>query len=156
MKKFFTLLLLTVLLAPALCAQSRLGDDGGAYTKRSQWGVDLGVGKMAITDGSVGFAGGVRYQYNIHRYIGIDAIGINYIGQIIRDEGLGPSVLQAMIGLRAKSPSLYEDVAGYLGFRAGYGYDFHMEEGGLACELNVGIHITPQFSLGYFFNMQKL
>lgn len=156
MKKFAALLLLMVFFATTLSAQSWFGDDGGADMKRSQWGIDLGVGKMADVDGSVGFSGGVRYQYNIHRFVGIDVIGINYIGQLVDGDGLGPSVIQGMMGLRAKTPSFYEDLSGYLGLRLGYGHDFYVEEGGMALELNLGVNITSHLSLGYVFNMQKL
>lgn len=156
MRKIVTLLFLAFFSVATVSAQTWFGDDGGADLKRSQWGVDLGIGKMADVDGSVGFSGGIRYQYNVHRFLGIDAFGINYLGQTVRGEGLGPSVLQGMIGLRGRTPSLYQDIAAYLGLRMGYGYDFYMEEGGMALELNFGFHITPHFSLGYVFNRQKL
>ncbi|WP_294607313.1 hypothetical protein [uncultured Bacteroides sp.] len=156
MKQFVVSLFLMFFFVATVSAQRWFGDDGGADMKRSQWGIDLGVGKMADVDGSVGFSGGIRYQYNVHRFLGVDVFGVNYVGQTVRGEGLGPSVLQAMMGLRGKTPTLYQDVSAYLGLRLGYGHDFYVEEGGLALELNLGINITPHLSLGYVFNMQKL
>lgn len=156
MKQFIALLFWMFCSVVTVSAQSWFGDDGGADMKRSQWGIDLGVGKMADVDGSVGFSGGVRYQYNVHRFVGLDVIGVNYVGQTVRGEGLGPSILQAMMGVRGRTPSLYQDLSAYLGLRLGYGHDFYVEEGGLALELNLGINITSHLSLGYVFNMQKL
>lgn len=154
--KHFIISLLMLCVSSVGFAQSWFSDDGGSEMKRNQWGIDLGVGKMSDVNGSVGFSGGVRYQYNVHRFVGIDLIGVNYIGQMVDGEGLGPNVLQAMIGLRGKTPSIYEDIAGYLGVRLGYGHDFWTEEGGLATEFNVGVHLTNTLIVGYVFNMQKI
>ena len=151
-----TLLCLLLALPLAASAQSWWGYDGGADTPRHQWGIDLGVGKMAdMPHGNVGFSGGLRYQYNFHHLVGID-FGANYVGQTIEHEGLGPSVLQGLIGLRGRTPTFYRDMAGTLGIRMGYGHDFWCKEGGLALELNVGMYVTPHFMVGYFYNMQKL
>lgn len=151
--------ILTLLLLPlslTASAQRWWGYDGGADIPRHQWGIDLGVGKMAeMHHGNVGFAGGIRYQYNFHHLVGID-FGANYVGQTVEDEGLGPSVLQGLIGLRGRTPTFYRDFAGTLGIRMGYGHDFWSEEGGLAMEVNVGMYVTSNFMVGYFYNMQKL
>lgn len=155
MKQIIVLLLMCCSVL-SVNAQKWFYDDGGSDMKRNQLGVDLSVGKMADVDGKVGFTGGVRYQYNVHRYVGIDLIGVNYVGQTVNNEGLGPSILQGLIGLRAKTPYFYEDFAGYLGVRMGYGHDFWLEEGGLAMEVNVGMHISEHLLAGYVFNMQKV
>lgn len=155
MKHFLVLLLMCCTVFSGH-AQKWFYDDGGSDMPRSQWGIDLGVGKMSDVNGNVGFSGGIRYQYNIHRYVGIDLIGVNYVGQTIEHEGLGPSILQGLIGLRGRTPYIYEDMAGYLGVRMGYGHDFWVKEGGLAMEVNVGMHITTHLLAGYVFNMQKV
>lgn len=149
-------LLMAFCVASAGFSQSWFSDDGGSDMKRSQWGIDLGVGKMSDVNGNVGFSGGIRYQYNVHRFVGIDLIGVNYVGQTVDGEGIGPSVLQAMMGLRGKTPYIYEDMAGYLGIRLGYGHDFWTDEGGLAAEINLGMHLTQNLMIGYVFNMQKV
>lgn len=155
MKKL-AMVLVALCCALSASAQGWFSDDGGADTPRSQWGVDVGIGKMADVRGNVGFMGGLRYQYNVHRFLGWDVLGVNYVGQTVKDEGLGPSVLQGMMGLRGKTPAVYEDISAYLGLRMGYGYDFYLDDGGLAFELNVGVNVTPHASVGYVFNMQKV
>lgn len=152
----FTVLLVVLFCTVSMSAQSWFADDGGADMQRSQWSIDAGIGKMADVNGGVGFMAGLRYQYNVHRFLGWDVLGVNYVGQTLKGEGLGPSILQGMMGVRAKTPAIYEDIAAYLGLRMGYGYDFYMEDGGLALEVNVGLHVTPHVSVGYVFNMQKV
>lgn len=155
MRRWLSLCLGLLLSVTAAFAQQWWGYDGGADLKRSQWGIDLGVGKMKDVQGNVGFAGGIRYQYNIHPLIGWD-LGANYVGQTIDHEGIGPSVLQGLIGLRGRTPSFYEDLAGTLGVRMGYGHDFETKEGGFALEMNVGMYLTSHVMIGYVYNMQKL
>ncbi len=150
-------ILMCLLLALPLTASAQRwwGYDGGADTPRHQWGIDLGVGKMKDVNGNAGFTGGVRYQYNFHHLIGMD-FGANYVGQTIKHHGIGPSVLQGLVGVRGRTPTFYRDMAGTLGIRMGYGHDFDCKEGGFALELNVGMYLTPNFMIGYFYNHQKL
>lgn len=153
--KFWIASCLLLLLATTASAQRWRGYDGGADIPRSQWGIDLGVGKMKDVHGNVGFMGGVRYQYNIHHLVGID-FGANYVGQTVKHHGLGANILQGLIGVRGRTPTFYQDFAGTAGIRMGYGHDFEAEEGGLAMEVNVGMYVTPHLMLGYVFNLQKL
>lgn len=151
------LMMMCLLLALPLAASAQRwwGYDGGADTPRHQWGIDLGVGKMKDVHGNAGFTGGVRYQYNFHHLVGMD-FGVNYVGQTIKDDGLGPSVLQGLVGVRGRTPTFYKDMAGTLGLRMGYGHDFDCKEGGFALELNAGMYLTSKFMIGYFYNHQKL
>lgn len=137
-------------------AQRWFYDDGGSDRNRNQIGIDLGVGKMSDINGNVGFMGGLRYMYNVHRFVGWDVIGVNYVGQTVKGDGIGPSILQGMMGLRGRTPNIYETVSAYTGLRMGYGYDWFVEEGGLALEFNLGLNVTPNVSVGYVFNMQKV
>lgn len=156
MKKLFFLFAAMLLAAANGYSQTWSYDDGGSETPRNQWAIDAALGKMKGASG-VGFSVGARYQYNIHPYVGIDVIGVNYLGQYIKDYGMGPNVLQGLIGVRAKSPYYYEDMAAFVGARFGYGYDVsYAEDGGFACEINLGSYITGHLYAGYTFNLQKL
>ena len=153
--RIWMMMCLLLALPLAASAQRWWGYDGGADTPRHQWGIDLGVGKMKDVHGNAGFTGGVRYQYNFLHLVGID-FGANYVGQTIKHDGLGPSVLQGLIGVRGRTPTFYKDMAGTLGLRMGYGHDFDCKEGGFALELNAGMYLTSKFMIGYFYNHQKL
>ena len=157
MRKIFAILSLSLFVSVSN-AEIRGGvfNDGGAATKRHQFAVEASVGRSSFEKGTVGFTGGLRYQYNINRMIGLDLFGVNYSGHAVKDLGLGPSVLQGLVGLRWTSPNLYQDISFYLGGRIGGGYDFYLDRGGFASDINIGIKILSHITFGYVLNVQLL
>lgn len=155
MRKAIFLCLLSVI-AITVSAKDLFKDDGGSDLQRNQFGINIGIGKMTNVNGGVGFIAGANYMYNIHRFFSWDVIGINYIGQTIKNNGLSINVLQGLMGLKARTPYIYEDISGYCGLRMGYGYDFNISHGGLALEFNAGVDVTSNMSVGYVFNLQKV
>lgn len=157
MRKFFYALSVLLMLGTSVSfARGGLFDDGGAGTNRHQFGIEASVGRASFDNSGVGFTGGMRYQYNLHRFVGLDLLGVNYMGNTVKNVGYGPSVLQGLVGARFNSPDFYQDISMYAGVRIGGGYDFYLERGGFSSEINVGIKITPHVTFGYVMNIQKL
>ena len=124
---------------------------GGLGYKKNNFGVDIGVGfYKSNTMADLG----VRFLHNFSPYIGWDIINIKALMYVEDFDGENSFIPQLMTGLRVKSPTFGNSMAGFASFKAGGGFVVVAEEFGLCYQFEIGLHLTKKFFVAFAYDHQ--